>query len=399
MRSYWLWLLFNIIVWPFALLYFNQKIDNMTLKLLGTALYFTIFFITPLWKQKPKPLLFLLGMNGIIAILTLYPINGVAFNPYLLLILTLVIAEGFYYLNFRDSLLLAIFIFISILVASFNMELPLYIRIFISLYWILFIAAMLVYKKTKGQSDDLEARYEALLSEYRSLKRRRVSDDEVTRQEERMLIAHEIHDSVGHKLTALLLQLEAFRLDVSEKDKEHVQSLKWLASESLEETRRAVKSLKTSETGGLPGVLRLIRKLEMESFMRIHFSVKHGASTAPLTGEQAFVIYRSVQEALTNIMKHSTSREAEIMFEAPGGSIFRFEINNPITEHQQYQEGFGLISMRERLERFGGDLEVFQTDEQFIIRGYFKIEMGIDHGSDITGRRSGDGKAGPEKND
>lgn len=173
------------------------------------------------------------------------------------------------------------------------------------------------------------------------------------------------------------MQLEAFRLDVSESNQEQVQSLKVLASESLEETRRAVKSLKTTEAGGLPGILRLIRKLEMESFMRIHFSVKHGAFTAPLTGEQAFAIFRSVQEALTNIMKHSTSREAEVMFEAPGGSIFRFEISNPITGDQPFQEGFGLTSMRERLERLGGDLEVFQTDEQFILRGYVKIEMGV----------------------
>lgn len=173
------------------------------------------------------------------------------------------------------------------------------------------------------------------------------------------------------------MQLEAFRLDVSESNQEQVQSLKVLASESLEETRRAVKSLKTTETGGLPGILRLIRKLEMESFMRIHFSVKHGAFTAPLTGEQAFAIFRSVQEALTNIMKHSTSREAEIMFEAPGGSIFRFEISNPITGHQPFHEGFGLTSMRDRLERLGGGLEVFQTDEQFILRGYVKIEMGV----------------------
>ena len=374
MWSYWLWLLCHVLVWLLALLYVDQSIGKMIWSLFGTALYFIIFFITPLVKHKSKLLLILLGMNAVIAVLTLHPISGVAFNPYLLLILTLVLAEGFYYLHIRDSLILGGFIFIGIMGASFTIELYIYIRIFIYLYWILLVVAMVVYRKTKGHSDDLEARYDALLSEYRSLKRRRVSEDEVTRQEERMLIAHEIHDSVGHKLTALLMQLEAFRLDVSDKDKEQVQSLKELASSGLEETRRAVKSLKANETGGLPGVLRLIRKLEMESYMRIHFSVKHGAFTAPLTGEQAFVIYRSVQEALTNIMKHSTVREAEIMFEAPGGSIFRFEISNPIREHHPYQEGFGLTSMRERLERFGGDLDIFQTEEQFIVRGYLKLE-------------------------
>jgi signal transduction histidine kinase len=373
-KSYWLWLLFNVIVWLFALLYFDQSNGEMIWKLFGTALYFIVFFITPLVKHNHNYLLTLLGINTVITVLMLYPISDVSFNPYLILILSLVLAEGFYYLHIRHSFILGGFSFIAIMVTTFTSERLLYIQIFIFLYWILLVAAMIFYKKTKEHSDDLEARYDALISEYRSLKRRRVSEDEITRQEERMLIAHEIHDSVGHKLTALLMQLEAFRLEVSEKNKDHVQSLKELASESLEETRRAVKSLKTNETGGLPGVLRLIRKLEMESYMRIHFSVKHGAFTAPLTGEQAFVIYRSVQEALTNTMKHSTVREAEIMFEAPGGSIFRFEISNPISERHPYQEGFGLTSMRERLERFGGGLEVFQTEEQFIVRGYLKLE-------------------------
>lgn len=376
MKSYWLWLLFQLIVWSFALLYFNQTIGSMIWNLFGTAFYFIIFFLTPLFKNKPKQLLSLFGLNTVIAIFALYPYGGTDINPYLILVLSLLIAEGFFYLNIKKSLLLGGFIFIIIIGTILMMELKLASQLFILIYWIMLLVALVVYKKTKEISDDLEARYDALLSEYRHMKRRRVSEDEVARQEERMFIAHEIHDSVGHKLTALLMQLEAYRLSVAEKDKEHVQSLKELASESLEETRKAVKSLKGKETGGLPGVLRLIRKLEMESFMRIHFSVKHGAFTAPLSGEQAFVIYRSVQEALTNIMKHSTAREAEIIFEAPGGSIFRFEVTNPISKHQLYKEGFGLTSMRERLRRHHGDLEVMQTDEWFIVRGYLRLDMG-----------------------
>lgn len=376
MRSYWLWLFFQVVVWAFALLYDGGNTKIFALELMGTALYFTIFFITPLFTKKPAILLILFGLNTAIATFTFYPFGHSTFNPYLLLILTLLTAQGFYYLSIKKGFIVGILIFISMIFSSLSLEMPTYIQFFIILYGILLIIGMVHYKTIKDANDDLEARYDALLSEFRNMKRRRVTEEEVTRQEERMLIAHEIHDSVGHKLTALLMQLEAFRLRVSEKDKDHVQSLKELASESLEETRRAVKSLKTKETGGLPGVLRLIRKLEMESFMRIHFSVKHGAFTAPLSGEQAFVIYRSVQEALTNIMKHSSAREAEIMFEAPGGSIFRFEITNPIAIEQRYEEGFGLTSMRERLQRFHGDLEVIQTKERFIVRGFLKLDIG-----------------------
>ncbi|WP_044641220.1 sensor histidine kinase [Risungbinella massiliensis] len=373
MRSYWLWFFFNVIIWSCTFVYFNKITDEITVILFGTALYFLVFFIQPLVEQKTKLLLFLLCINAVIAIIMFFPDTDGDWNPYLLLVFTMLMGEGFYRLPVGFSMILGGVIAIGLVLDVFKTDLDPLIQILITIYMILLFVGMVFYKRTKDHTEDLEARYDALLSEYRDLKRRVVSEEEVTRQEERMFIAHEIHDSVGHKLTALLMQLEAFRLKASEQDLDQIRFLKELASTSLEETRSAVKSLKANESGGLPGIIRLIRKLEMESFIRTHFSVKHGAFTAPLTGEQSFVIYRSVQEALTNIMKHSHTREAEITFEAPGGSIFRFEISNPITDNRRYQEGFGLTSMRERLEKFGGTLDVDQTEDQFIVRGFLKI--------------------------
>ncbi|WP_237566192.1 sensor histidine kinase [Oceanobacillus massiliensis] len=376
MKSYWLWLLLNSIVWLFALTFFEHSILAMAGILSGAALFAGIFFIIPIFTGSPKIVRILLILNAMISIIIFFPYINSGFNPYLILILTMLVGEGFYRLSLKEGLILAIIIFAGLLAALLNTGLALYIQTFVILYFIILLIAMIFYKKNKGHTDDLEVRYDTLLREYRDLKRRLASEEEITRQEERMLIAHEIHDSVGHKLTALLLQLEAYRIQAAVQDKIQVQSLKELAEASLEETRSAVKSLKSKETGGLPGILRLIRKLESESYMRIHFSVKHGAFTAPLTGEQSFIIYRSVQEALTNIMKHSHAREAEIEFDAPGRSIFRFEVNNPISDHRTYQEGFGLTSMRNRLEKFGGNLEVYKTAEQFTVRGFLKIGYG-----------------------
>ncbi|WP_245864827.1 sensor histidine kinase [Terribacillus aidingensis] len=205
------------------------------------------------------------------------------------------------------------------------------------------------------------------------MKRQLLVEEQKARQDERMLIGHEIHDSVGHKLTALLFQFEAFRLTAAEKDKETVEKLKELAEQSLEETRQAVRSFKQREGSGLQGVIRLIRKLEIESFMKIQFSVKHGAFAAPLTGEQSFAIYRAVQEALTNIMKHSSTREAQVIFESPGGSIFRFEVMNAATYDPYFQEGYGLKSMRERLEKVGGSLEIAYEAQRFLVRGTIRL--------------------------
>ena len=386
MKVYWIWLLFNISPWIFALAFFSVSRVELLWRLLGVAIYFVIFFVMPLVTNKPVLTMILLSLNTCIAVITLFPSQGDGFNPFLILILSLLIGEACYYLNFRQVSVVVMVGMAGIIALLLSAELSIFTTGFIVIYFIFLLIASFKYKQTKYQNDDLRARYDALLSEYRSVKRRLSSDEELARQEERVLIGHEIHDSVGHKLTALLMQLEVFRLQAAEDDKSQIESLKELANQSLEETRNAVKMLKSKDVGGLAGVLRLIRKLETESFIRIHFSVKHGAFAAPLTGEQSFVIYRSVQEALTNIMKHSNAREAEVMFEAPGGSIFRFEINNPVKNDNRFQEGFGLASMRERIEKTGGELHVQKTDGQFIVRGLLKIaDLGEVYDSNTTG--------------
>lgn len=376
LNSYGLWLLLNGIVWLLAILYTNLTMKELTIPLFGVAFYFIWFFLIPLFVKKKAVLLSILCMNTLLATLLFFPYEGDAFNPFYILIISLLIAEGFYRLPMRYSLVVGMVGMLGIATTIAFSNIDNFVQISIGIYTIFLLLALVVYKKTKNQSDGLDIRYQTLLSEYRELKRRVISEEEIARQEERVIIAHEIHDSVGHKLTALLMQLEMFRLMISNEYKENVESLKEIARSSLDETRRAVKSLKASDAGGIPGILRLIRKLESEKIIRVHFSAKHGAFTAHLTGEQSFVIYRSVQEALTNIMKHSQAREAEILFEAPGGSIFRFEISNPTRQQQPFQEGFGLISMRERLQKLGGNLEVYKTDEQFVVTGFIKLDKG-----------------------
>src|SRR5690625_5069745 len=373
MKLYWIWLLFNIVPWMFAFLYFAGGMAEITWRLLSLSIFFILFFVMQLIKQQPIVSMVLLSVSVIISMVVSFPLQGENFNPFFLLLLSMVIGEAYYRLADGLARIVAAGAAAGITVTVLSTDLSFSFISFILIYFLLFIAAVFFYKQTKNNSDDYFARYDVLLSEYKGLKRRLAAEEETARQEERVLIGHEIHDSVGHKLTALLMQLEVFRLKADQKDKLQVQSLKTLASESLDETRNAVKMLKNKEVGGLQGILRLIRKLETESFIRIHFSVKHGAFTVPLTGEQSFVIYRSVQEALTNIMKHSNAREAEVTFEAPGGSVFRFEISNPVNNNYRLQEGFGLASMRERIEKIGGELEVLKTGEQFIVRGFIKL--------------------------
>lgn len=369
-KVYLIWLAIYITVWGVAFYEFPSSINER--QLAATSLFLVILFILPLFKERTLVLTLLFCTQIILTILVFYPADNLL-NPFLLFIHALLLAEAVFYLPRWKSLIVVVFQLGSLICLLSEARLSPTQVIWISLFFMMLISALYHYQAVHKREKETQQKNDALLDEYRKMKRQLVTEEEQARQDERMLIGHEIHDSVGHKLTALIMQFELFRLHAEDKDKVKIADLKQLAEQSLEETRRAVKSFKQTEVGGLQGVIRLIRKLEMESFMKISFSVKHGAFAAPLTGEQSFAIYRAVQEALTNIMKHSTSREAHVMFESPGGSIFRFEVLNIAPSHPFFQEGYGLKAMRDRLEKVGGSLEIDHNERHFVVRGSIRL--------------------------
>nr|WP_090891692.1 sensor histidine kinase [Evansella caseinilytica] len=369
MRSFWIWLLLLGLTWIFALDHFTAALTEMPLRILGTAVFFALFFLAPLFRKKQGIFLLLFIAAAVLAVVVLWPESADAeANPYSLLIYSILAGKAVYRLSARPAAGVGVLLFSGALAPGIA-GYPSFSPVFVSVYAVVLGAAFAVYRSISVREEELTVRNEALLSEYRKMKRRIATDEKLAREEERAQIARDIHDSVGHKLTALLMQLEVFRMQTDKKTKERLHGLKMLAKESLEETRSAVKTLKQDDAGGLSAVISLIRKLEAESFIRIEFSVKHGAFSAPLSNEQAIAVYRAVQEALTNIMRHSDVKEAEILFEAPAGSIFYFEVSNPASGDMPFQEGFGLAAMRERMEYAGGQLDIFRRNERFVIRG------------------------------
>lgn len=378
--KYFIWILLHVLLWLAAMSGYIESIEQDYWRLLGLSAYFLVFFLMPLFVDRKHIVAFLLSLSTVFAVITVFPLGvgagagAGAFNPFIILILTLLTIEMAHRIPWTYGIVPAALQVIGVGLLAVRAEFTILMYLFLVFYYILLFGAASIYNVGNEQLRATRTRYDALITEFRRLKRRLGFEEELVRQEERKLIGHEIHDSVGHKLTALIMQLESFRLQAQgEQDQEKMLSLKQLAQHSLDETRRAVQTFKHEETGGLQGIIRLIRKLESDSFLRIRFTVDHGAFSAPLTGEQSFIIYRSVQEAMTNIMKHSKAREAKVVFEAPGNSVFRFEISNPITKNIAFKEGFGLTSMRERLQNIDGDLDVFATANEFVVRGWVRL--------------------------
>lgn len=369
----WFQLIYLIVVWGFSIYskILNVGFDSGTIFL--SAAFFILYFSLPLLQEKKylfQIAIFLL--NGFV-FLTFY---SYVFNGFILLIF-LIVANQF--INKIKGIRLYIHLFIqySIIVSPYIISYDLRMLVYIHLLLLLIVWGTITWTRTYSKYTTFLEEESKLQNDYRKLKRQAVIHEKNVRQEERNQIAREIHDSVGHRLTSLLMQLEVARLESeSSSEKEKFVRLKSLAKSSLDETRKAVKALKGEETAGLTAVVQLIRKLEAESHLRISFSIKSGTLSSPLTNKQSVVLYRSVQEALTNMMKHSETKQAEIEFRILADSYFQFQISNPAKTKVNITEGFGLTAMKERLDELGGSLKIIQAEGEFQIKGAFPLEKG-----------------------
>lgn len=183
---------------------------------------------------------------------------------------------------------------------------------------------------------------------------------------ERGRVARELHDVLAHSLSALALQLEGTRLLARDRgaDPEVVEAVSrahHLAAEGLEEARAAISALRGDE---LPGPERLQQLADAFGDCRLTVTGEpHG-----LSSEARLAIYRTAQEALTNVRRHSAADRVELtlVYEA-GGTRLVVQDHGPGAPVAVGGggAGYGLTGMRERAELLGGRLEAAPTDDGY----------------------------------
>lgn len=358
--------------------------------LAACALYFALYFLVPLFSRGRW---LLIGSALTAAAAQRWFVSGESVTPFLLYYLLLL--EGLLAADDRDKIPTAAGVALASLLpyAGKAQTLPLTFH--------LFLLCLLTLAGVKGSewrqtAEERREMYVRLAGEYRRLKRRAYEGEQIARIEERNRIARDMHDSVGHHLTALLIQIEVLRQQ-SGGDKDHLALIKALAKKSLEEIRTGVRTLQKAEIQGLSSVIHLIRRLETDSQIRVNFTAKQGALSIPLSADKCVAIYRAIQEGLTNAMRHAFAREVDVSLDLPGGKSIRFEVSNRIREAKPYREGFGLKALRERVEQVGGRVEIVPSRERFTVRGIIPLDEKEDaHAQRIVGGRSAPGAPGIE---
>lgn len=176
--------------------------------------------------------------------------------------------------------------------------------------------------------------------------------------EERNRIAREIHDSLGHSLTALNLQLEtALKLSQSNPVKAHdfLARAKELGSKALQDVRQSVSALRLHPWQGESleqAIVILMQDVDRATSVQPQYEIN---LTTPLSSELSIAIYRIIQESLTNICKYAKATEINLELLNINSELYlKIEDNGVGFDLNQSSKGFGLHSMRERTEALGG---------------------------------------------
>jgi signal transduction histidine kinase len=235
---------------------------------------------------------------------------------------------------------------------------------FISLNLLFLILAMFLmrdYQNDQLKSDLLEKLQKShrLLEEYA----RNVA--EFTIIEERNRIAREIHDSVGHYLTAVNLQLEraSIYLDKDPDEvKQAVQAAKLASTEALKDVRTSVSMLRNEDD--LFDFKNEIQKLIDGITSTYQVKYEYIGSAKNYNHSVLLVLFRSLQESITNIQKHAKASQINITFDFKKNNCILSITDNGIgfdLEKVNTQNSFGIAGVKERVELVQGEITINST--------------------------------------
>lgn len=194
---------------------------------------------------------------------------------------------------------------------------------------------------------------------------------ESSRLAERMRISRELHDLVGHHLTALSLNLEVASHLVSGSAQEHVRQAQTVAKLLLSDVREVVSQLREDDNIDLTAALKTL--IEGVPGLTIHLDMPpRFAVDDPL---RAQVLLRCAQEIITNTVRHAGAHNLWLRCERTEANELAIHARDDGRGATAMRQGNGLNGMRERLAQVGGRLSINTArDQGFSLDAWLPLE-------------------------
>ena len=234
--------------------------------------------------------------------------------------------------------------------------------------WVDAIAIALIYGTgivfvvvfTRVAASEREART-ALAEANQLLRDHAVQVEELATTKERNRLAREIHDSLGHYLTVVNVQIGAAQA-ILELDRQraldHLSKAQALTQEGLAEVRHSVAALRASPIESRPLPEALAKLAEQWNIAGLHAKFVVAGTIRPLTPQANLTLYRAAQEALTNVGKHAHASSVELNLDYRDEGLIRLRVKDDGLGSANSEGGFGLLGVRERVQLLNGAVRV-----------------------------------------
>jgi len=189
-------------------------------------------------------------------------------------------------------------------------------------------------------------------------------------EEERQRVARDIHDGPAQLMSNVVLKAEICErmIDVDlEKAREELRNLKRIVRDSLQDVRKIIYNLRPmslDDLGLVPTLQRYVLTFQEESGIAVSF--RTSGVQRELKSVVSLTVFRIVQEAMNNVAKHAMASNATIHLDFTDSAVKLYVIDDGVgfdTEKLKVKSddisgGFGLVSMRERVELLSGEMYI-----------------------------------------
>jgi signal transduction histidine kinase len=221
-----------------------------------------------------------------------------------------------------------------------------------------FLLAGFSFNRVLGLEQQASERYDEIAKAREELKE--LSSRIVETQEnERRALSRELHDEVGQTLSALLVGLSNLNASLPPELKSESASLRELAGKSVNVVRNISLALRPSmldDLGLLPALQWQAREVSRQTGMRVSVAVEEALEDLPDAYKTC--IYRVVQEALRNCVRHSAATNVQIAVRSEPGALKLSIQDDGRGFDAAKDKGLGLLGMHERVANLDGDFEV-----------------------------------------
>jgi len=195
--------------------------------------------------------------------------------------------------------------------------------------------------------------------------------EQTRREEDRARMAREVHDELGQALTGLKMDLAWLQKHTGPKQQDLLQKFRDM-SDLVDTTIQGVRRIATELRPGMLDDLGLVPAMEwqLQEFQKrsgIRCRFRSSLEEVALDAEETTVLFRILQEALTNVARHASATRVDVSLDEEQGYVsLRVQDNGRgITESEvSGSKSFGLLGMRERVLLRSGDFDIQGTPGQ-----------------------------------